>query len=288
MGKGSVIGDIMITNDIDEGMIKNLEEKAKKIRRHVIDMIYEAKSGHVGGSLSCIDILTVLYFHILKHDPKDPNWEDRDRFILSKGHSAPALYAILAEVGYFPIEELKTLRKLGSRLQGHPDLNFNLPGIEVSSGSLGQGLSIVAGIALSAKLDKKKFKTYVLLGDGELDEGQIWESIMFASHYKLNNLIAIIDRNLYQIDGPTEKIMSLKPLEDKFTSFNWDVYICNGNDIKELIDIFEKIKFGTRPIVIIANTIKGKGVSFIENNNSWHGKAPNKQEMENALKELEK
>lgn len=269
-------------------MLDVLSQKTKVIRRHIIDMIYEAKSGHVGGSLSCIDILTVLYFHILKHDPKNPNWKDRDRFILSKGHSAPALYAILAEVGYFPIEELKTLRKLGSRLQGHPDLSFNLPGIEVSSGSLGQGLSIAAGIALNAKLDKKDFKTYVLLGDGELDEGQVWEAALFANHNKLNNLIAIIDRNRYQIDGKTEDILSLEPLEDKWRAFGWNVLTVDGHNIKDLIGVFEKIKTGsdTKPTVTIANTIKGMGISFMEDNNSWHGKSPNKEEYELAMKEL--
>lgn len=269
-------------------MINILETKAKVIRRYVIQMIYDASSGHTGGSLSCVDILTVLYFHTMKHDPNNIKDQNRDRLILSKGHGCPALYAILAESGYFPIEELKTLRKLGSRLQGHPDANM-LPGIEVSSGSLGQGLSIACGIALGGKIDKKDFKTYVLLGDGECQEGQIWEAVMFASHHKLDNLIVIIDRNDYQIDGKTEDIMSLEPLEDKFKSFVWNVCKCDGNNIRDLMTTFHDVldKPNGRPTVIIAHTIKGKGIKFMENDNSFHGKAPNKEEMEKAIKELD-
>lgn len=264
-----------------------LEEKAKVIRKYIINMIYQAKSGHSGGVLSCTDILTVIYFFKMKHNPQDPKWENRDRFILSKGHATPALYAILAECGYFPTEELNTLRKFGSRLQGHPDIN--LPGIEVSSGSLGQGLSIASGIALSAKLDKNDFKIYVLLGDGECDEGQIWEAAMFASHYNLDNITAIIDRNGFQIDGKTEDIMSLESLEDKFKAFNWNVYKCNGNDIRDLISVFNNVqnRSNRKPTVIIANTIKGKGISFMENDNSFHGRVPSKTEYEIAIKELE-
>ena len=273
-------------DDINED-VRRLEEKAKVIRKYVINMIYQAGSGHVGGALSCTDILTMIYFFKMKHNPQDPKWENRDRFILSKGHAAPVLYAILAECGYFPIEELNTLRKFGSRLQGHP--NNNLPGIDVSSGSLGQGLSIASGMALSAKLDKKDFKIYVVLGDGECNEGQVWEAVMFASHYNLDNIIVIIDRNYFQIDGRTEDIMSLEPLEDKFKAFNWNVYKCNGNDIRDLITIFNNIqnKSNEKPTVIIASTIKGKGVKFMENDNSFHGRAPSITEYEKAIKELE-
>lgn len=274
-------------------MNNSLEIKANIIRKHVVRMIYDASSGHVGGSLSCVDILTVLYFHTMKHNPNNLKDPDRDRFILSKGHGCPALYATLAESGYFPVEELKTLRKLGSILQGHPDVNV-LPGIDVSSGSLGQGLSVACGIALGGKLDKRYFKTYVLLGDGECQEGQIWEAVMFASHHKLDNIIVIIDRNGYQIDGKTEDIMALEPLEDKFKSFAWNVYKCDGNNIRDLIMTFDKIltvsnisTSNRKPTVIIANTIKGKGIKFMENNNSFHGKAPNKEEMEIAIKELD-
>ena len=273
-------------DDINED-VRRLEEKAKVIRKYVINMIYQAGSGHVGGALSCTDILTMIYFFKMKHNPQDPKWENRDRFILSKGHAAPVLYAILAECGYFPIEELNTLRKFGSRLQGHP--NNNLPGIDVSSGSLGQGLSIASGMALSAKLDKKDFKIYVVLGDGECNEGQVWEAVMFASHYNLDNIIVIIDRNYFQIDGRTEDIMSLEPLEDKFRAFNWNVYKCNGNDIRDLITVFNNIqnKSNEKPTVIIASTIKGKGVKFMENDNSFHGRAPSITEYEKAIKELE-
>jgi len=271
----------------DENIIKNIEEKAKKIRRYVINMIYEAGSGHPGGSLSCVDIITTLYFHIMMHDPLEPKWEDRDRFILSKGHAAPALYATLAEAGYFPVEELKTLRKFGSRLQGHPEAKL-LPGIEFSTGSLGQGLSVGAGIALNTKLEKKDFRTYVLLGDGEIEEGQVWEAALFANHNKLNNLTAIIDRNRYQIDGKTEEILSLEPLEDKWRAFGWNVLTTDGHNIRDLINMFEKIKTnsGKKPTVIIANTIKGRGISFMEGDNNWHGKSPSKEEYELAIKEL--
>ncbi len=274
----------------DDRIIKTLEEKANIIRKHILEMIYIAGSGHVGGSLSCADILTVLYFHIMRHDPSNPKWKYRDIFILSKGHAAPALYATLAESEYFPTEELNTLRKFGSRLQGHPDAKL-LPGIEISSGSLGQVLSIASGIALNAKLEKKDFKVYVLLGDGELDEGQIWEAALFGSKYKLNNLVAIIDRNRYQIDGETEDVMPLESLDEKWRSFGWDVHCCDGNDIKDLVVTFDNNVFNKskvdKPVVIIANTVKGAGVSYMENNNSWHGKAPNKQEYDLAMKGLE-
>jgi transketolase len=264
---------------------KKLEEKAETIRRHVLNMIYEAGSGHPGGSLSCVDILTALYFHTLQHNSKDPDWADLDRFILSKGHAAPTLYATLAEAGYFSVEELKSLRKMGSMLQGHPD--NKIPGVEVSSGSLGQGLSAANGIALAGKLDKKNFRVYTLLGDGECDEGQIWEAAMLSSHYKLDNLTAIIDRNGLQIDGPTEKIMCLESIAEKWRAFGWHVIEVDGNKIEEIIKALDNAKnIKGQPTVIIAHTFKGKGVSFIEWINAFHGRALNKEEMKKALEEL--
>ncbi len=268
--------------------IKDLEEMATRIRQHVITMIGKAGSGHPGGSLSCVDVVTTLYFYKMQHNPEDPNWEDRDRFVLCKGHAAPTLYAVLAESGYFPVEELTRLRTGGSMLQGHPDKN-RTPGIEVSSGSLGQGLSVANGMAIAAKLNHKGYRIYALIGDGECDEGQIWEAAMAASHYKLDNITAIIDRNGLQIDGPTEKIMSLEPLADKWRAFGWEVMEIDGHHIDEIIsalDRAEKIK--GRPTVIIAHIIKGKGISFMEWKAEFHGKAPNKEELEHALIELDK
>ena len=265
--------------------IKKLEEKGKTIRRHVLNMIYEAGSGHPGGSLSCVDILTVLYFYTMRHNPKEPDWADRDRFILSKGHAAPTLYATLAEAGYFSVEELKSLRKMSSMLQGHPD--NKVPGVEVSSGSLGQGLSAANGIALAGKLDRKIFRVYTLLGDGECDEGQIWEAAMLSSHYKLDNLTAIIDRNGLQIDGPTEKIMCLESIAEKWRAFGWHVIEVDGNKIEEIIKALDNAKnIKGQPTVIIAHTFKGKGVSFMEWINAFHGRALNKEEMKKALEEL--
>jgi len=259
---------------------------AKQLRRHVITMIAKAGSGHPGGSLSAADIVTALYFKIMRHDPKNPQWPDRDRFILSKGHAAPVLYAALAECGYFPPEELSTLRKLGSRLQGHTDRTLT-PGVEMSSGSLGQGLSFGIGIALAGKLDGRDYQVYVLLGDGECDEGQIWEAAMAAAHYKIDNLTAIVDHNELQLDGRVRDIMSLEPLADKWRSFNWEVLDIDGHDINEILQAFKKAKqTRQRPTVIIAHTIKGKGVSFMENNVDFHGKAPTPQEAETALEEL--
>lgn len=263
--------------------VKDLEKISNRIRRHVISMIHEAGSGHPGGSLSCVDILTVLYFNKMHHDNTNPKWENRDIFILSKGHAAPTLYAVLAESKYFPIENLFTLRKFGSILQGHPDIK--VPGIEISTGSLGQGLSIACGFAISGKLYNKNFKVYTLIGDGECNEGQIWEAAMFASHYKLNNLVAIIDRNHFQIDGSTEDIMSIEPFALKWKSFGWHVIEIDGHNILNIIISLDKVST-SRPTVIIANTIKGKGVSFMENNNSFHGRSPNKEETYIALKEL--
>ncbi|MBN1683115.1 transketolase [Candidatus Bathyarchaeota archaeon] len=273
-------------------MIKNLSsndlnELSKKIRCDILRMICEAGSGHPGGSLSAIDILLVLYFNVMNHDPKNPEWVDRDRFILSKGHAAPALYTVLAECGYFSKNHLLTLRKIGTILQGHPDKRVT-PGIEVSSGSLGNGLSISAGLALAAKIDKKKHHIFCLLGDGECDEGTVWEGAMLAPHYKLNNLTAIIDRNGLQIDGRTETVMRLEPLADKWKAFNWNVIKVDGHNYDALYNAFEESRNEKdKPSVIIASTIKGRGVSFMEGVKEFHGKPPNKLELEQALKELE-
>lgn len=270
---------------IDMDAIKRLEDKARKIRKHVINMIYEAGSGHPGGSLSCVDILTTLYFHTMRHNPLEPEWTDRDRFILSKGHAAPALYAILAEAGYFSVEELRSLRKMGSMLQGHPD--SKVPGVEVSSGSLGQGLSIASGVALAGKLDKNGYRVYTLLGDGECDEGQVWEAAMLATHSKLDNLTAIVDRNGLQIDGLTEKIMCLEPIAGKWRAFGWHVIEIDGNKIEEITAALDDAKsIRGRPTAIIAHTFKGKGISFMEWINAFHGRALSKEEMEIALQEL--
>jgi len=263
-----------------------LEKMAKKLRRHVITMIATAGSGHPGGSLSAADIVTALYFKVMSHDPKDPQWPDRDRFVLSKGHAAPILYAALAECGYFPVEELATLRKLGSRLQGHTDRTLT-PGVEMSAGSLGQGLSYGIGMALAGRLDKRDYQVYVLLGDGECEEGQVWEAAMFAPHHKVDNLTAIVDHNDLQLDGRVCDIMGLEPLTDKWRAFNWHVLEINGHDIKEVLQALKKAReMKGKPTVIIAHTVKGKGVSFMEGNVDFHGKAPNPQETERALKEL--
>ena len=266
--------------------VPELEQKDKLLRRYVINMIATAGSGHPGGSLSAADIVTALYFKVMHHDPKNPQWPDRDRFVLSKGHAAPILYAALAECGYFPVEELSTLRKLGSRLQGHTDRTLT-PGVEMSAGSLGQGLSYGIGIALAGRLDKKSYRTFVLLGDGECDEGQVWEAAMFAPHHRVDNITAIVDHNDLQLDGRTCDIMGLEPLGDKWRAFNWHVLEINGHDIKQIINALKKAgDTRGKPTAIIAHTIKGKGVSFMEGNVDFHGKAPSPQETEQALKEL--
>jgi transketolase len=266
--------------------LPELEKMAKQLRRHVITMIATAGSGHPGGSLSAADIVTALYFKVMRHDPKNPQWPDRDRFVLSKGHAAPILYAALAECGYFPVEELSTLRKLGSRLQGHTDRTLT-PGVEMSAGSLGQGLSYGIGIALAGRLDKLNYQVYVLLGDGECDEGQVWEAAMFAPHHKVDNLTAIVDHNDLQLDGRVCDIMGLEPLTDKWRAFNWHVLEINGHDMGEILKALKKARdIKGKPTVIIAHTIKGKGVSFMEGNVDFHGKAPTAQETEIALKEL--
>lgn len=263
-----------------------LEEMAKRLRRHVITMTATAGSGHPGGSLSAADIVACLYFKVMRHDPANPKWADRDRFILSKGHAAPILYAALAESGYFPVEELKTLRKLGSRLQGHTDMTLT-PGVEMSAGSLGQGLSFGIGVALAGRLDGRDYHVYVMLGDGECDEGQVWEAAMFAAHHKVDNLTAIVDHNGLQLDGTCCEIMNLEPLANKWRAFNWQVIEIDGHNISQILDALQEARqVKEKPTVIIAYTIKGKGVSFMENNVDFHGKAPSPAETEQALKEL--
>jgi transketolase len=259
---------------------------ANILRLDVIEMTAAANSGHPGGSLSAADFMAALYFRILRHDPANPQWEDRDRFVLSKGHVAPVLYAALAESGYFPKDELITLRKLGSHLQGHP-VRGKVPGVEMSTGSLGQGLSMSCGIALAGKRDGKDYRTYCLLGDGELQSGQNWEAAMFAHHYGLSNLIAVVDRNRLQITGNTEDAMALDPLPEKWRAFGWNVIVINGHNIRQILDACDKAKASRKnPTVIIMNTVKGKGVSFMENNAGFHGKACNHEEYLQAVKEL--
>ncbi|KAF0134180.1 MAG: transketolase [Candidatus Saganbacteria bacterium] len=267
--------------------IKEIESLALRIRKHIIEMICAAGSGHPGGSLSAADIITVLYFYKMKHNPKEPNWPDRDRFVMSKGHAAPVLYSALAEAGYFPISYLKTLRSVGSSLQGHIDM-LSLPGIEMSTGSLGQGLSAANGMALAGKLDKKNYRVYCMIGDGESQEGQIWEAAMTSGHRKLDNLTAILDNNKYQIDGKVEDIKGIEPIEDKFKAFRWNVIKCSGHDIKSIISAFEEAeKTKNKPTMIIADTIKGKGVSFMEANpKDFHGRAPTKEEKQTAIEAL--
>ena len=263
-----------------------LKEMAKKLRRHVITMIATAGSGHPGGSLSAADIITALYFRTLRHDPENPQWSERDRFILSKGHAAPILYAALAEAGYFPLAELQTLRKMDSRLQGHTDRNLT-PGVEMSAGSLGMGLSFAIGVALAARLDSKTYRTYALLSDGECQEGQTWEAALAAGHFRLDNLTAMVDCNGIQLSGRTCDIMNIEPLIEKWQAFGWHVIDIDGHSFDELLAAFPKAeKTKGKPTVIIARTIKGKGVSFMENNVAFHGKAPTPEEAERALKEL--
>lgn len=266
---------------------QDLRRISQKIRADVLRVTTEAGSGHPGGSLSATDILVTLYWRVLRHDPKNPHWLERDRFILSKGHAAPALYIVLAEQGYFPKAELHNLRLHGSLLQGHPDAT-RTPGVEVSSGSLGNGLSISSGIASALKLDGRASRVYCLLGDGECDEGLVWEAAMFSAHHRLDNLTAIIDRNGLQIDGPTEKVVSLEPLCDKWAAFGWHVIRVDGHDHDKLFAAFEEAKKTTgKPTVIVANTVKGKGVSFMEGVVGFHGKACTPAELETACKELE-
>ena len=256
------------------------------MRRDILWMLAEAGSGHPGGSLSCIDILTALYFHLMNHDPKNPKWPDRDRLILSKGHAAPALYAALANSGYFPKELLGTLRKLESPLQGHPDMR-RLPGLEASTGSLGQGLSIGIGCALACRLDQKNYYTYVVVSDGETNEGQTWEAASAAAHHRVDHLIAILDYNKFQLDDSVHKICDMEPMVGKWQNFNWHVQEIDGHNFRQIAAaIREAQEVKGRPCIIVAHTIKGKGISFMENNNHFHGVAPTKEEAQKALQEL--
>ena len=267
--------------------VQALENISKEIRRSTIEQIYKAQSGHPGGSLSCADILTVLYFNQMNINPKDPNAEGRDRLVLSKGHSSPALYATLARKGYFDKSLLTDFRKINSNLQGHPDMN-KVPGVDMSSGSLGQGLSVANGMALNSKMDESGYRVYCILGDGELEEGQVWEAAMTANKYKLDNLCVIVDNNNLQIDGTIEEVMSSYPIDEKFKSFGFQVINIDGHNYQEIIDAFDVARnVKGKPVCIIAKTIKGKGVSFMENKAEWHGKAPNKEQYEQAMKELE-
>lgn len=270
-----------------EKSLKSLEDITKTIRRDIVKMLTESASGHPGGSLSAVEIITTLYFNEMNIDinnPKDPN---RDRFVLSKGHAAPVLYAALAEKGFFNKEELMKLRKFGAMLQGHPNMNY-IPGVDMSTGSLGQGISAAVGMALAGKLDKKDYRVFTLLGDGELEEGQVWEAAMSAAHYKLDNLIGFVDFNGLQIDGETEAVMNPNPIADKFEAFGWNViFVKDGNslaEIKEAIETAKKVK--GMPSMLVCKTVKGKGVSFMENEASWHGSAPNKEQCDIALKEI--
>ncbi len=271
---------------MESSMKKNLQKIACKVRMGVIEGTYNAKSGHPGGSLSISELLTYLYFGKMRIDPENPENPDRDRFVLSKGHTAPALYAVLALKGYFPYEELKTLRHIGSDLQGHPSIHTK--GVDMSSGSLGQGISAAAGMALAGKIDGKDYKVYTVLGDGEVEEGQVWEACMFASHYKLDNLVAIVDRNGLQIDGAITEVCSPEPITDKFRAFGWHVITADAHDFDSLEKAFDEAdKITGKPVVIVQDSVKGRGVSYMENQVGWHGKAPNKDEYEQAMKELE-
>lgn len=264
----------------------DIKEVAQILRRDIIQMLNKSKSGHPGGSLSACEILSALYFKEMKIDPQNPKWEDRDRFILSKGHGAPVLYAALAQRGYFPKEELMKLRQVDSMLQGHPDMK-GTPGVDMSTGSLGQGLSAANGMALSAKLDGKNYRVYALLGDGELQEGMVWEAAMFSAHHKLDNVTIFIDHNGLQIDGHNDEIMNVSPIDKKFEAFGWHVIVIDGHNLEEIFKAIDESKnTKNKPTVIIANTVKGKGVSFMENQVGWHGNAPNDEQTEKALGEL--
>ena len=271
---------------ISNQLIDELQAKARIIRRHIIEMVAEAGSGHPGGSLSSADIVTALYFHFMNIDPKRPDWPDRDRFVLSKGHAAPVLYAALAEKGYFPKEELLKLRKTGAMLQGHPDMKTT-PGLDMTTGSLGQGLSAANGMALAGKLDNKDYRVYVLMGGGEIEEGQIWEAAMAAAHYKLDNLTGFVDYNGLQIDGPINQVMSPESIQEKFKAFRWHVIDIDGHDMKQIIEAVEEAKtIKGKPTVIVAKTVKGKGVPFMENQVGWHGKAPSLEQAKEAIEAL--
>ncbi|MGM9551548.1 MAG: transketolase [Clostridia bacterium] len=260
---------------------------AYKARKHALTGIYNAQSGHPGGSLSICDILSVLYFEVMNVDPKNPKMADRDRFVLSKGHCAPALYATLAEKGFFPVEDVHTLRRTDSYIQGHPDMK-GIPGIDMSTGSLGQGISAANGMALAGKLADKDYRVYTILGDGELEEGQVWEAAMFAAHYKLDNLTAFVDYNGLQIDGKITDVMNSEPIDDKFRAFGWNVIVIDAHNYDAILDAINEAKETKgKPTMILAKSVKGKGVSFMENNPAWHGAAPNKEQFEQAIAELD-
>lgn len=270
---------------MDAAMKKNLQKTACKVRMGVIEGTYNAKSGHPGGSLSISDTLTYLYFNKMNVDPTDPENADRDRLVLSKGHTAPALYSVLAQKGYFEEDELKSLRHIGAMLQGHPCIH--IPGVDMSSGSLGQGISAAAGMALAGKLNGKSYKVYSILGDGEIEEGQVWEAAMFAAHYKLDNLVAVVDNNGLQIDGPITEVCSPEPITDKFAAFGWYVITMDAHDFDSIEAAFAEAEtVSGKPVAIIQKSVKGKGVSFMENQVGWHGTAPNKDQYEQAMAEL--
>ena len=267
--------------------VQELKEIARSVRIDALRSIHAAGAGHPGGSLSSADILTALYFNVMNVDPSDPLKEDRDRFIMSKGHAAPGLYAVLAHRGFFDTEELLTLRKIDSRLQGHPDMH-KCPGVEISTGSLGQGFSAAVGMAVADKIDGKDRRTFVVTGDGELQEGIIWEAALTAAKYGLSNLIAVVDWNNLQIDGVVDTVKKVAPIDDKFAAFGWEVFNVEGHDMQALLDTFDKaLKVKDKPVCIVAKTVKGKGVSFMENQAGWHGKAPSDEQLEAAIKELE-
>lgn len=266
--------------------IELLKDTAVNVRQDIIEMLTASASGHPGGSLSAVEILTALYFHEMRVDTKNPKDENRDRFVLSKGHAAPALYSVLAEKGFFDKSELNNLRKLGSILQGHPNMNY-VPGVDMSTGSLGQGISAAVGMAIAGKLDNKDYRVYTLLGDGELEEGQVWEAAMAAAHYKLDNLTAFVDHNGLQIDGKCEDVMSPEPVSNKFRAFNWNVIDVDGHSFEQIIAAIEEAKkTADKPTMIVCQTVKGKGVSFMENEAGWHGTAPSKEQCEQAIKEI--
>ena len=272
---------------MDQERKKQLEITAAKVRIGIIEGVYNAKCGHPGGSLSVCDALTYLYFNRMNIDPKNPSMPDRDRLVLSKGHTAPALYSVLANRGYFPVEDLKTLRHIDSYLQGHPVLG-KVPGVDMSTGSLGQGVSAACGMALSGKLDNDIYKVQTILGDGELEEGQVWEAAMFAAHYQLDNLVAVIDNNGLQIDGKISEVMSPYPIDEKFRAFGWHVIVIDGHDFNEIEKAFDEAeRVANQPVAIILRTTKGKGVSYMENQVSWHGAAPNEEQYKIAISELQ-
>jgi transketolase len=272
---------------MDEKRIIELKKQATVIRKHVIEAVYSAKSGHPGGSLSSADILTVLYFDVMRVDVNNPQWEDRDRFVLSKGHCSPVLYGTLAEKGFFPVEEIKKFRQADSFLEGHPSMRY-VPGVDMSTGSLGQGISAAVGMALAGKLDKKDYNVYALLGDGELQEGQVWEALMCAAHYKLDNLTAFLDYNGLQIDGKITDVMSPEPVVDKFKAFGWNVIVIDAHDYNQIEEAINEGKNTKgKPTMIVAKSIKGKGVSFMENEADWHGSAPSAEQRDEAIAQLD-